>query len=141
MADEKDAAFILQDDAPRSPERIKQRGIDYRDFGIPYTSPSLSQDDSSILQELSSIHSSDIARRDFPVAAKAPPPGHITTYDANRESMPNVSNGKKDGLVPSADAAVQPPLVAVSAPLAPGSAGSDSRGGGAFPPSPRGINE
>ena len=137
MADDKDAKFRFEDLVPRPPEKINQKDIDRRDFGLTVSS---SQSIDSELQELSSIHSSDIARRDL-VLPKAPPLGHIQEHDGNRDSVSDVSIGKKDGLVPSADAAVQPPLVAVSAPLAPGGAVGDSRGGGAFPPSPRGINE
>ena len=135
MADDKDAEFRFEDLIPRSPEKIKQKDIDRRDFGLNVSS---SQSIESELQELSSIHSSDIARRDF-VLPKAPPLGHIHEHDSIRDSVDDVSIGKKDGLVPSAVPSVKSAPVAVSAPLAPGSAGGDSAGAASAPGRLRGI--
>ena len=137
MADDKDAEFRFEDLIPRSPEKIKQKDIDRRDFGLNVSS---SQSIESELQELSSIHSSDIARRDF-VLPKAPPLGHIHEHDSNRDSVLEVSDEMKDGLVPSAAPSVQSAPVAVSAPLAPGSTGGDSAGARSAPGRLRGIYE
>ena len=137
MADDKDAKFRFEDLVPRPPEKINQKDIDRRDFGLTVSS---SQSIDSELQELSSIHSSDIARRDL-VLPKAPPLGHIQEHDGNRDSVSDVSIGKKDGLVPSAVPSVKSAPVAVSAPLAPGSAGGDSAGAASAPGRLRGIYE
>ena len=140
MADDKDAEFRFEDIVPRSPERIgriRPKDIERRDFQKDVSS---SQSIESELQELSSIHSSDIARRDF-VLPKAPPLGHIHEHDSNRDSVDDVSIGKKDGLVPSAAPSVQSAPVAVSAPLAPGSTGGDSAGARSAPGRLRGIYE
>ena len=137
MADDKDAEFRFEDLIPRSPEKIKQKDIDRRDFELNVSS---SQSIESELQELSSIHSSDIARRDF-VLPKAPPLGHVHEHDSIRDSVLEVSDEKKDGLVPSAAPSVQSAPVAVSAPLAPGSTGGDSAGARSAPGRLRGIYE
>ena len=137
MADDKDAEFRFEDLVPRPPEKINQKDIDRRDFGLTVSSSQYSE---SELQELSSIRSSDIARRDF-FQPKAPPHGHIQEHDSNRDSVSEVSIGKKDGSVPSAVPSVQSAPVAVSAPLAPGSAGGDSAGAASAPGRLRGIYE
>ena len=137
MADPKDASFSLADARARYANRISRSHREWRDFGIPYTESVYSES----LQGPSSIHQSDVDQRDFGVAPKAPPSGVDETCDHNRDSMFGDSERKKGETVPSAEPAVQPSLVAVVSPLAPGAAGGDSPGVAGAKPSPRGIDE
>ena len=137
MADPKDASFSLADARARYANRISRSHREWRDFGIPYTESVYSDS----LQGPSSIHQSDVDQRDFGVAPKAPPSGVDETCDQNRDSMFGHSERKKGETVPSAGPAVQPSLVAVVSPLAPGAAGGDSPGVAGAEPSPRGIDE